>query len=311
MASSDSQVVVNCYSAMERFFAAVGFLDMTEGIYDGNPDTPYEVAQQRQIDYLLDEVGCRSGSRILELGCGNGTLLEAVEQRGGQATGITISPEQLRRCRAQGLDVHLINYRHLGECWHEQFDAIVANGSVEHFVQPRDAQENRADVIYRELFSICHRLIDPASPSRRFATTTIHFVRPVTGEQMGKSPWLHPPFSDAFHYSLLAHSFGGYYPHQEQLARCAAPYFQLVNQVDGTHDYHLTSEHWLRQVQSRLCSRRAISLFGRALPYLARHPVHFAKIFSCTLLTQSWNWQFRTNTPPTQLLRQTWEYAQI
>ncbi len=82
--------VVNCYSAFDRFFPVCGLLDMTEGIYHGNPKTPYEQAETNQLDYLLDQVRCEPGRRVLDLGCGYGTLLERIRQRDAEGVGITI-----------------------------------------------------------------------------------------------------------------------------------------------------------------------------------------------------------------------------
>ena len=52
----------------DKFFPTVGLLDYTEGIYAGEPATPFDVAQRRQIDYVLDEAGCAAGTRILDVG---------------------------------------------------------------------------------------------------------------------------------------------------------------------------------------------------------------------------------------------------
>src|SRR5215813_3103136 len=90
--------VVNCYSFFDKVFPACGFLDYTEGMYGGNPDTPFDVAQRNQMEYLLDEVNCVPGRRLLDIGCGNGELLRLAQARGAQATGITISPEQVKLC---------------------------------------------------------------------------------------------------------------------------------------------------------------------------------------------------------------------
>ena len=38
-----------------------------------------------------------------------------------------------------------------------------------------------------------------------------------------------------------------------------------------------------------------------------RHPVQTARIFRCQLGSETWNWQFRGDPPPTILLRQTWQ----
>jgi cyclopropane fatty-acyl-phospholipid synthase-like methyltransferase len=217
--------VVRCYSLFGHFFPACGLLDYTEGIYHGDSTTPYDVAQKNQINYVLNEVGCTAGTRLLEIGCGNGTLLDAARDRRAEAIGITISPEQVRYCRSRGLDARLLNYLDLDNSFTHQFDAVIANGPVEHFVQPADAAAGRADAIYRQFFGICHRAIDPSSPIRRLITTTIHFVRPPDPRNLVKSPWKFRWGSDDFHWAMLNHSFGGWYPVRGQFARCAAGRF--------------------------------------------------------------------------------------
>ena len=72
--------VATCYSAFDRFFPVCGLFDLTEGIYQGNPKTPYEQAEANQLDNLLDQVRCEPGRRVLNLGCGYGTLLERIRQ---------------------------------------------------------------------------------------------------------------------------------------------------------------------------------------------------------------------------------------
>ena len=204
---------VNCYEFWDRVFRRAGILDYTEGLYNGDPSVSYEEAQRRQIGFLLDEVRCGPGSRVLDIGCGNGRLLDEVRRRGGAGVGVTISPQQVDFCRQRGLDVHLLNYRFLDSQWHGRFDAVVANGPIEHFVQPADAQDGRADEIYHEFFGICHRVLDPQSSSRRLMNTTIHFGRVhVDPQDALRSPWAFRPFSDRFHYAMLVRGFGGYYP---------------------------------------------------------------------------------------------------
>jgi cyclopropane-fatty-acyl-phospholipid synthase len=283
--------------------------DYTEGYYGGDPTVPYEQAQARQIEYLLDQVGCQAGSRILDVGCGNGRLLEAVRRRGARGTGVTISPQQVRYCRERGLDVQLLNYRNLGDEFTAQFDAVIANGSLEHFVQAGDAVAGNGDAIYREFFCICHRLIDPHSTLRKLMNTTIHFGRAdVSPEDASRSPWKFRWNSDRFHYAWLVRGFGGYYPHPGQLERCAAGLFRLTHARDATFDYYLTSEHWLEHGWRSL---RNIQQWCHMLPFAVRHPRHAARMMFLLMVVQSWNWQFRGNNPPMQHLWQTWDYQEV
>jgi cyclopropane-fatty-acyl-phospholipid synthase len=299
--------VANCYGFFGRVFPDCGFIDYTEGIYHGNPDLPFDEAQHNQVCYVLDEARCTAGTRVLDIGCGNGRLLEEARRRGATAVGITISSDQLEYCRRRGLDVRLLDYKKMGDDWSHQFDAVVANGPIEHFVHPREAARGRTDEIYREMFRIFHRAIDPASPVRRFINTTIHFVRPPQPEALLVSPWNHSRGSENWHWAWLQLGFGGFYPTFGQFERCAEGCFDLVKCDDGTQDYHWTSEEWLRRIRATSLRLR-LKLVLNSLPFAVRHPRQTFEMLYCMLGSESWNWQFRGADPPTRLLRQTWDY---
>jgi cyclopropane-fatty-acyl-phospholipid synthase len=300
--------VVACYSVFDSFFPALGFTDLTDGIYEGDPTRPYEEAQARQAEVLLDRADVGRGSRLLDIGCGYGRILRAAEARGARAWGITVSPHQARRDARAGLNVRVKDYKHLGPEWDGQFDAVLANGSLEHFAQPADAVAGRDDDVYRYLFATVHRLLEPAVMGAKFVTTAIHF----RGRRPDPRDWLKSPStfawgSPAFHWSRLTRSYGGWYPARGQLERCAEGYFRLVHEEDGTEDYRLTSEACLASVRKTLRSRRAVRVWLAALPGVVRRPVHAVRLLRCMLGSESWNWQFRGNPAPTVLLRQTWE----
>ena len=61
-----------------------------------------EDAQLRKTDGILDLAGVCSGTRLLEIGTGWGTLAIRAAQRGARVTTITLSREQLRLARARG-----------------------------------------------------------------------------------------------------------------------------------------------------------------------------------------------------------------
>lgn len=300
--------VVTCYSVFDKFFPTSGLLDYTEGIYQGDPKTPYEAAKQRQFDYLLDQICCGQGTRVLEIGCGNGTLLRQIERRGAKGMGITITPDQVRLCQSEGHDVRLMNLFDMDPSLWGSFDAIVANGPIEHFVQPEQAARGESDAIYQRMFQIMHRLIDPASSIRRVVNTTVHFARAPRPADLMRSPLVWRPFSDNFHYSMLARSFGGFYPVDGQLERSARGCFDLLNAVDGTLDYYFTSEEWLRRIRRALLSPTVMRIFARSAPLILSQPRQYLTMFVCMLVSQSWNWQFRSQSTPARLWRQTWSY---
>jgi len=293
--------VARCYSLLDLHRAA-GMLDLTEGLYGGDPLMSYGEAQQQQIAALLDRVHCTSGSSILDIGCGYGTLVSAARRRAASAIGVTISPEQRKYCVESGLDVELLNYRNALEVhpdWRGKFSGIIANGSMEHFVQPKDALAYNQDKLYRELFDICRALLRPGG---RFATTCIHFIRRPDPCEIVRGPWVHPRGSELFHLSMLMHMGGAFYPCGDQLERCAQRCFTLHGQMEHTEDYRRTSEEWLRQWKRAFLKPR---FYAKVIPGFLRGPRSFVDGFICLLVAQSWNWQFRPPAP-TRLLHQTW-----
>ena len=301
--------VVSCYDVLQ-IMSACGCPDFTDGKYDSplNNRAAYLAAQQRQADYLLDQIDCKAGMRILDIGCGYGRILEAAKARGAQAIGITISPPQVADNRRRGLEVYLCNYRNIFSSgaydgWQGSFDGIIANGSLEHFVQPEDVAAGRADAMYAEFFDVCRRLLKPGG---KLATTAIHARRvgQIDPRELLKGPQAHPRGSELYHAANGHQSFGGWYPEPGQLEHAAFGDFDLVSAQDGTEDYWRTSEYWVKQV------RRALLLDPRTWPTAIRtflhRPVAAWRMMKCLLIDQSWNYQFRSPAPA-QLWRHTWQ----
>ncbi|MDE1970316.1 MAG: class I SAM-dependent methyltransferase [Patescibacteria group bacterium] len=300
--------VANGYDALDTPFTESGLEDYTDGMYFGDPTIPYEIAQSNQLNYLLDEIKCGPGSRILDIGCGAGTLLEEARKRGAQGIGLTLSPAQAQRCQAKGLDVRVMNYRDIPQNWNGKFDGIIANGSVEHFVNAQDALKGGQDLIYQELFEISHRLLDPHSSARRFTTTIIHFRgTSINPKALIRNPFLLPWGSSEFHCALLMQNFA-FYPSRGQLEKNAKPLFVPTSTIDGTEDYRLTSEEWLRRLRKAFLS--SPKMWKSIAHSFTKSPSVTVKGFISIFITESWNWQFRSkngNPPPMQLFRHTWQ----
>ncbi len=304
--------VRRCYDLL-TVLPACGITDLTEGRYldERNDRAAYLAAQEHQAETLLDQAGCGPGTRLLDVGCGYGRILEQASGRGAAAVGITLSPPQVADCRARGLAAYELNYRafrtnpplappYEGGEW--LFDAIVANGSLEHFVQAADAAAGRTDAIYEELFAICRRLLVGGG---RLVTTAIHFreAGQFDPAEILRGPYVHPSGSANFQFAMLVKQFGGWYPEPGQLERCAAGYFELIHEEDGTHNYHLTSEYWLRRFRWKLAYDPRV-WWAVARQFL-RRPGAAWEMLRLQLWDQSWAWQFR-EPAPMRLLRQTW-----
>ncbi|RAK08444.1 cyclopropane-fatty-acyl-phospholipid synthase [Halanaerobium saccharolyticum] len=108
--------------------------------YFRNEDDDLKDAQLQKIDHVLKKVNLKEGERLLDIGCGWGSLaLRAAEKYGVDVMGITLSKEQeieaKRRAAEAGLadkiEIRRQDYRDLAE-ENLQFDKIVSVGMFEH-----------------------------------------------------------------------------------------------------------------------------------------------------------------------------------
>ncbi len=99
-------------------------------------DEPLQAAQERKLRALLDRLDLKPGQRLLEIGCGWGSLAEmAARDYGVHVTGLTLSAEQKayaeERVRASGLSdrvsIELTDYRDVEGL----FDAVASIEMVE------------------------------------------------------------------------------------------------------------------------------------------------------------------------------------
>lgn len=80
----------------------------------------------------------RRPGRLLDVGCGAGTLLSLARERGWTARGIDVNAASVEHCRKQGLDALAGPFPNPALAG-ELFDAIVLNDVLEHLPDPRAA----------------------------------------------------------------------------------------------------------------------------------------------------------------------------
>ncbi len=95
--------------------------------------TDLDGAQEAKLDLICRKLGLKPGQRILDIGCGWGSLAKyAAEKYGVEATGITVSKEQAALaedlCKGLPVEIRLLDYRDMDD----KFDHIVSVGMFEH-----------------------------------------------------------------------------------------------------------------------------------------------------------------------------------
>lgn len=87
-------------------------------------------------------------SRILDVGCGNGTFLSAAQEAGYKCEGIDISESSATICKEQGLSTVTADYTQYH--FNQKFDAITMWDVLEHLRNPMDflqkSYENLEDI---------------------------------------------------------------------------------------------------------------------------------------------------------------------
>jgi cyclopropane-fatty-acyl-phospholipid synthase len=149
------------------------------------PEDCLENAQLRKIAVLLDRLDLKPGQRLLEIGCGWGSLAIEAAKRGAEVVGLTLSTEQkawadekiARAGLADRIEIRLQDYRDTAE----QFDAVASVEMVEAVGQrwwgaylgsiARNLKANGRATL--QFISIDHRLFDRYVRSPDFIQTYI------------------------------------------------------------------------------------------------------------------------------------------
>jgi methionine biosynthesis protein MetW len=108
-----------------------------------------------RVDHLLIANMVESGSRVLDVGCGDGALLRILaDERGVDARGVEISQRGVNDCVAKGLSViqgdadsDLIDYPD------DAFDYVILSQTIQATRRPRDVLEHMLRIGRRAIVS--------------------------------------------------------------------------------------------------------------------------------------------------------------
>ncbi len=215
--------------------------DFSGAKYDGDFSMSLEQAQRRKHEFIADQLEIGPGSRVLDMGCGWGPFLTFLAARNARGLGVTLAEGQVKACRKNGLDVHLMDCREVTAETFGPFDAVVSLGAFEHFCSIEEWKQGRQDEIYSRLFENVAGML-PAG-GRFYLQTMVFGKNMIPYEEIDLQA---PVGSDAYYVGALKAQFpGSWLPYgDEHVLRCASPHFTLIDKSSGRLDYIETIKQW-------------------------------------------------------------------
>ncbi|AFE08297.1 cyclopropane-fatty-acyl-phospholipid synthase [Corallococcus coralloides DSM 2259] len=222
-----------------------------------------DAAQRAKLDWHLDNLRIESAPRILDVGCGWGSMMRRALERNPdcRAQGLTLSQAQADRIQAQPSERISVALQSWAEhSVAEPYDGIVSVGAFEHFARLDQKLEDKI-AGYRSFFDFCHRSLKPGG---RLSLQTISYE---TAERKD--------FSKFFAEEIFPESD---LPHIAEIEQASRHLFEIVHlRNDRTH-YARTLRHWLRNLRARKAEARAMvgdAVYERYEKYLGMMVVAF------------------------------------
>jgi cyclopropane-fatty-acyl-phospholipid synthase len=204
-------------------------------------------AQLRKLDFAAELAGARGARRVLDIGCGWGSLLERLVNAHGveHATGLTLSPAQASYARTRDperITIELQGWReHRAD---EPYDALYCIEAFEHFGRPELTHQARMQA-YGEFFSRCHALLAPSA--RMYLQTSAY----GDAERTQGPRFLR---DEVFPQSDL--------PRLSEICQAADRRFEVLEIRNDRADYERTLKAWGRALRRN--SQRAVELTSSA-----------------------------------------------
>jgi cyclopropane-fatty-acyl-phospholipid synthase len=152
-----AEAIRHHYDLSNDFFALWLDEDLTYTCALWEEGDTLESAQRRKLDFLAEGARAAGAARVLDVGCGWGSMLRRLVHTHGvaHAVGLTLSESQAEWIGSQAprrTEVRVENW--LDHQPSERYDAIVSLGAFEHFARTGLTRVERV-AAYREFFERC------------------------------------------------------------------------------------------------------------------------------------------------------------
>jgi len=202
----------------------------------GSASNSLAAAQCAKLDHHLGNVALPPGGRLLDVGCGWGSLLyrACAQVDLSAAVGLTLSEDQARHIETNSVPNVCVRR----ESWtdhkpSEKYDGIVSIGAFEHFADPCQNRDERLQV-YRSFFAQCREWL-----AQRGALS----LQTIVYADMDASEANKFIAQEIFPRAEL--------PRPYELFEAADRIFEVVSYRNDRLDYGYTCEAWLANLRRR------------------------------------------------------------
>jgi cyclopropane-fatty-acyl-phospholipid synthase len=209
-------------------------------------DDNLETAQRRKLDYHVAQARAAGASRVLDVGCGWGSMLTHLVSSHNveHVVGLTLSDAQAEHLRGIAHD----NVEVFVRSWSDYepaapFDAIISIGAFEHFARQGLPPEEQIEA-YRRFFGACRNWLKPGG---RLSLQTIAY---------GDIP-RDRPLRDRFIVDQIFPE--SELPRLADIARAAEMTLEIENVRNDRDDYVKTLRAWFDRLRARRAEAIAAS----------------------------------------------------
>ncbi len=222
---------------------------------DENDTASLAEAQQRKLDWHLQNSGADRADSLLDIGCGWGAMLRAAARNRAEGApprargvGLTLSEAQAQLARSLTASEPAMPLEFRLESWADHkpadpYGAIISVGAFEHFTKPADDAATKIE-IYRAFFTRCR---DMLAPDGRMTLQTIAYGDPLDTVAAG------PLVEDIFPESEL--------PRLPEIILAANGLFEIELFRNDRTDYGRTCEIWAANLKAK--RDKAIEMVGK------------------------------------------------
>jgi len=173
---------------------------------------------------VVDLLEPKEGERVLDVGCGDGTLAVEIERRGAKVVGVDMSKEMVEACRANGIEAYIASVTALP--YTQVFDAVFSNATLHWVKDAKSAVQNIAKSLKPNGRFVCEFGGEGNMHHVVMAMQEVFKKHPEFGEF--DNPWYFPTIEE---YTTLLESEGFSVEYIELIPR-PTPMDELKNWLD-------------------------------------------------------------------------------